>query len=254
MKNIYLNILILSMITLSMNSQVRIGNSTSNSAAANSSAFIDASSNTGNNNTNFRGKGIVFPRTDLTQFTTFGGSPIGIGSSYPTRYDGFIVYNTATSGVAGIGNTEGTLTKGFWYYDNPTPTGGAPNNSSLINAGTWRPLRPSRTVVNNNVSETGTVIENGNGPVSEWVARLDGVANGTTTEIDLGTNIIPANTVYEFRQAKIYDKLTGELLLVATGRYDSATNVLVTGDAMVNKLLPAGTYAVELYFLPNTSN
>ena len=119
---------------LSINSyaQIRIANDANNSAASNSSAFIDASSNTGYNSNPNLGKGLLFPRVDLQLFTTFGGSPIGIPNSYPTRYDGMIVYNTASSGVAGVGYTEGTLVPGFWYYDN--------KHVSDVNGGTWRPL------------------------------------------------------------------------------------------------------------------
>ncbi|RMZ57885.1 hypothetical protein D1632_16350 [Chryseobacterium nematophagum] len=114
-------------------SQVRIANSTANSSAANSSAFIDASSNPSYNATTNVGKGLLFPRTDLTTFSAFSQGPFGIGNNYPTFYDGFIVFNTANSGIAGVGSTEGTLCRGFWYYDNPSTT---------INGGTWKPVRP----------------------------------------------------------------------------------------------------------------
>ena len=117
--------------------QVRMVNGNQLAAALNSSAFFDASSDNANNISTTQGKGLLYPRTDLTQFTTFGGVS-GNGNNppagnYPTRYDGFIVYNTANSGVAGVGATEGTLCRGFWYYDNPTTT---------LSGGTWRPSRP----------------------------------------------------------------------------------------------------------------
>lgn len=122
--------------------QVRIANSNNNQAAQNSSAFIDASSNTTFNGSTNVGKGLLFPRTDLTQFNAFGGTPIGIPNSYPYYYDGLVVYNTANSGVAGIGSTEGTLNPGYWFYENKTKT---------VAGGTWRPLSkawrtPVRTV------------------------------------------------------------------------------------------------------------
>ncbi|WP_346985885.1 tail fiber domain-containing protein [Chryseobacterium sp. POE27] len=120
-------------ISVGVKAQVRIVNSTTNSAISNSSSFIDASSNTITNTTSNEGKGLLFPRTDLTVFTTFGGSPIGTPASFPYYYDGLIVYNTATSGVAGVGSTQGTLTAGYWYYD---------NKSGAINGGTWKPVSP----------------------------------------------------------------------------------------------------------------
>ncbi|WP_343644004.1 hypothetical protein [Chryseobacterium sp.] len=119
--------------------QVRIANSTANQTAPNSSAFIDASSNTVFNSSANIGKGLLFPRTDLTQFNAFGGSPIGVPTSYANFYDGFIVYNTATSGRAGVGATEGSLTPGYWYYDNKTRT---------VNGGTWKPINNSMEQLN----------------------------------------------------------------------------------------------------------
>ena len=126
-------ILLLSLLIISSYSygQVRIADSANNTSAANSSAFIDASSNTTYNNSVNMGKGLLFPRLDLTTFTSFGYSGAFLPNNYPTRFDGFIVYNTATSGVAGVGDTEGTLTRGFWYYDNETTD---------IEGGIWRPL------------------------------------------------------------------------------------------------------------------
>ncbi|MDR1763977.1 MAG: fibrobacter succinogenes major paralogous domain-containing protein [Dysgonamonadaceae bacterium] len=116
---------------LASTAQIKIAENTANSAAMGSSAFIDASSNPAYNNSENVGKGLLYPRVDLTTFTSFGGQPKGIPTSYPTYYDGFTVYNTASSGVAGIGSTKGTLTRGFWYYDNPTTS---------IDGGTWKPM------------------------------------------------------------------------------------------------------------------
>ncbi|WP_312900657.1 tail fiber domain-containing protein [Chryseobacterium taichungense] len=125
-------------ISAGLKAQVRIVNSTTNSAIANSSSFIDASSNSILNSTTNEGKGLLFPRTDLTLFTAFGGSPIGTPVSFPYYYDGLIVYNTATSGVAGVGSTQGTLTAGYWYYD---------NKSGTINGGTWKLLSSGFTPI-----------------------------------------------------------------------------------------------------------
>lgn len=123
--------------------QVRIANSNANQAALNSSAFIDASSNIVFNNSSNIGKGLLFPRTNLTQFNEFGGNPVGVATSYPNFYDGLIVYNTANIGKAGIGTTEGTLTPGYWYYD---------NKSGTINGGIWKPFK------NKDISTEGSMV------------------------------------------------------------------------------------------------
>jgi hypothetical protein len=239
------------LLTFSTEAQVRIVNNIINTAASGSSAFMDGSSNTATNSTTNQGKGLLFPRTNLTTFTAFGGSGIGVPNNYPGRYDGFIVYNTATSGVAGVGATEGTLSKGFWYYDNPTAVGGAPI-PTLVNAGTWRPLDTDtrgETVITSNVINESTTIING---VAEKVVIVPGTANGTTTELVLNAAAITSGgplSVTRLREAKIY--LGNDLLMIASGDYDNGTNTLVTGDGMVNKLLRdegADAYTVELYF------
>lgn len=133
--------------------QVRFTNRDANSSSINSSAFIDASSAVNNNATSNVGKGLLYPRTDLSTFTAFGGSPVGIPNSYPTFYDGFVVYNTNVGGTAGVGATQGTLTAGFWYYD---------NKSKTINGGTWKPLgeNPGNTSDTSIYNANGTLNSN----------------------------------------------------------------------------------------------
>jgi hypothetical protein len=111
--------------------QVRIVNSANNTGLNNSPAFIDASSNPTVNGSANVGKGLIFPRVDLSAMTAFPSVTAGIPTAFPTRFDGMIVYNTATSGTAGVGSTEGTLSPGFWYYE---------NKSASNTGGTWKPL------------------------------------------------------------------------------------------------------------------
>ncbi|CAA7391357.1 FISUMP domain-containing protein [Chryseobacterium fistulae] len=122
-------------------SQIRVVGNTPNpnQEMGSTSAFIDGSSQSDLNATTNVGKGIAFPRTDLSTFTSFAGSIVGIPTSFPYFFDGLIVYNIAASGVAGVGSTEGTLCRGFWYYDNPS--------TSSTTTGTWRPLRPDQCSV-----------------------------------------------------------------------------------------------------------
>ena len=250
MKNKYYIIIAIFFLSITVShSQVRIVNTASNTAAPSSSAFIDASSSLSNNSSTNRGKGLLYPRVNLTTFTAFGGSPHGLSTSYPSRFDGLVVYNTATSGVAGVGATDGTLSKGFWYYDNPTATGGAPNNVTSLNAGTWRPLGGGggggAVAVDDDTPTDSDLIINSN---QEKVVRLTGTANGVSTHIDLGTTTLAANTVSTFRKAVVYDATSGHVILESTGAYDPATNVFVTGNGMMNVLLDTGAYDVELYY------
>ncbi|RMZ59220.1 hypothetical protein D1632_06105 [Chryseobacterium nematophagum] len=145
--------------------QVRVVDSEKLTVAFNSSAFIDASSNPATNGTPNIGKGLLFPRTDLTKFNAFSQGPFnGLANNYPYYYDGFIVFNTANGEKALVGNTEGQLCRGFWYYDNP---------SENIEGGTWRPLR------DNLCSQT-------NPPVITTLNCPEAITTGTLTQ---GVNV-----------------------------------------------------------------
>ena len=103
--------------SLTLVSQIRTVNSPNNGVAGNSSAFIDASSNIGVNNSASLGKGLIFPQTDLTNFTAFRSvGAVGLPNNYRNYFDGMIVYNTAT-GQSSIGDVS--VVPGFYYYSNP---------------------------------------------------------------------------------------------------------------------------------------
>jgi dihydroxyacetone kinase DhaKLM complex PTS-EIIA-like component DhaM len=250
MKKIYNKLIILSTVVVLFSvttvAQIRTFNSPNNGVAGNSSAFIDASSSIGANNSASLGKGILFPKTDLTIFSNFlSVGTLGLPNNYRNYFDGMIVYNTAT-GQSSIGDVS--VEPGFYYYSNPGqnfPTGN-------VNAGTWKPLgsaeAPKVHVTENEVTETNLVMAN---TATEKVISITGTADGITTHMDLGTSVLSEDTVVNFRKAIICDS-NGTQVLVATGSYDSATNKFVTGNGMMNICLPAANdYKVELYFTSN---
>jgi outer membrane lipoprotein-sorting protein len=203
-----------------VSAQVRLTN-INNSAVGNMSAFLDASSNSTNNSSTSVGKGMVFPRVTLSTFT-FGGAATGVPNALFGRYDGMLVYNTSTSGTvpASGGNTLGTLTEGYWFYE---------NKSSSLTGGTWKPLGGSNTLVKSKL-------------VLVTVA-----ANPTTAILNLGTAVIASNEVNTFLGAKIYDS-SGNLVLRANSAYDKATNDLTTGNGFMYQVLPAGDYEVVVEY------
>ena len=250
MKKIYNKLIILSTVVVLFSvtavAQIRTFNSPNNGVAGNSSAFIDASSNIGANNSASLGKGILFPKTDLTIFSNFlSAGTIGLPNNYRNYFDGMIVYNTAT-GQSSIGDVS--VEPGFYYYSNPGqnfPTGN-------VNAGEWKPLgsagSPKIHITENIPTETNLVTLD---TTVEKVISITGTADGITTHMDLGTTVLPKDTVVNFRKAIICDS-NGTQVLVATGSYDSATNKFVTGNGMMNYCLPAGNdYKVELYYTSN---
>jgi hypothetical protein len=217
--------------------QIRIVNSTTNTAVNNSSAFIDASSNSTTNGTTNVGKGLIFPRTDLTTFTAFSGTPVGIGTSFPTRFDGMIVYNTATGGSAGVGATSEALFPGFWYYDNKTTN---------TNGGTWRPVVGSGGKENILTTETVTnrLVDN---------AQIYGI-KGTFTTTGTSTAVtIPAPAGLTSMYGITIYKRTGTGNKVVYSRdlysYDSSTGTAITGSPSMSVVYPADTYDYVLEYL-----
>lgn len=134
------NIISVSCIVLFQNSiaQIKVNtNSGTGTTITNSSAFLDASSSpTWNNVNNFNvAKGLIFPRVDLTLFTAMNQTVNSSGTNNPNRFDGMLVFNTAT-GTSGIGAVA--VEPGFYYYSNKSTTD--------LNAGTWISVGSGATV------------------------------------------------------------------------------------------------------------
>lgn len=222
-------------------------NSNPSSGAPTSLAFIDGSSSSTYNNVNNAGKGIIYPRTDLTSITSlFDSGSLGSASYNPNYYDGLVVFNTGIGAIPsnGMGSSTADVSPGFYYYR---------NTGNSWNTGVWTPIggeasSPKIHITENTPTETNLVTAN---TASEKVISITGIADGITTHMDLGTTVLPKDTVVNFRKAIICDS-TGAQVLVATGSYDSATNKFVTGNGMMNYCLPAGNdYKVELYYTSN---
>ena len=236
MKKIFL--LLFMMLSFDSFSQIRVNDQVSTTVTS-ESVFFDASGNTFSSSTN-NGKGLAFPRTDLTTFTFVSD---GNFFSFPTGYDGMLIYNTAT-GISTVGGGV-SVTPGFYYFSNTSSSGST-------STGTWKPLgsegSPKIHITENTPTETNLVTAN---TATEKVISITGTADGITTHMDLGTTVLPKDTVVNFRKAIICDS-NGTQVLVATGSYDTATNKFVTGNGMMNYCLPAGNdYKVELYYTSN---
>lgn len=245
MKKIILSLLTL-FTTVTISAQIIAREAVNNNTGANSLAFIDGSSNSGYNTTsaNYAGKGILFPSMDLT--AALSGAPFDQGSlggaGYnPNYYDGLLVYNTGT-GVVTMGTSAKDVVPGFYYYNNPS--------ASTWSTGVWTPMGGGAgggaVAVNDGTPTDSDLIINS---AKEKVARLSGTADGLTTHIVLGTSVLAANTVDTFRKAIVYDNTSGHIIMEATGDFDPTTNTFVTGNGIMNVLLPAATYKVELYYI-----
>ena len=237
MKNIILSLSFI--VSLSVNAQI-VQTEGSNTSGNSSMAFIDGSSAITYNPFNGAGKGILFPSTDLTNINAadvFDSGTVGTAAYNPNYYDGLVVYNTGTGAVTGeMGSGSPDVAPGFYYYANPTRT--------AWDGGTWTSMGGGAGGAN--VSDTPTTSATINGE-EELVVRVEGVADGNTTHLDLSA-ALTTGTVGTFRLAKIFNATTGAAIMEATGAYDSVNNTVVTGNGMMNFLLDSGTYTVELYY------
>jgi len=103
-----------------------------------SSVIFDASTQYSKESgmSNDLGKGIVIPSVDLVNFQF--DMTYADGITFPTYFDGMIVYNNATGTTLTTGNRSATttaVTPGFYYFSNPD---GA--NSGTVTTGVWKPL------------------------------------------------------------------------------------------------------------------
>jgi len=123
----------LSLFTVASVAQVR-SNGANSPVIPGENAFLDAGSNfialTGSDAS--VGKGLIFPRADLTVFEFNTG--IVDEYSFNTLFDGMIVYNVGTGNTIINNGLTLVVTPGFYYFSNPT--GDAINNPS-VTSGHW---------------------------------------------------------------------------------------------------------------------
>ena len=106
--------------------------------------FLDASTNFNPNITfdNNKGKGLVFPSTDLTQFEFVDLTDLD-GIKFPSAFDGMVVYNTGTGNTSTAQVTTATaVTPGFYYFSNPSSVN---QGGTSIAGGQWKPLGATAT-------------------------------------------------------------------------------------------------------------
>ncbi len=218
--------------------QVRIGKSVTNTIAPSSSAFIDASSNSSNNLTNNIGKGLIYPRMDLTTFASFSGSPVAIGTSYPTRFDGMVVYNTGTGNtLASAADAVIAVAPGFWYYD---------NKSSIVKGGTWKPLggTSNTSVKNITATETTTSTSIDGKQVYALTGTFTAVGIAATVKVTIPTGMTGYYKMTTFQGGRTFREGISSFNIDPLVTTDN----VVTGNGMYNEVYPAGTYTYTLEY------
>jgi hypothetical protein len=146
MKNIKKILVALVLTTFSyVNAQVN-SNRPVNNGITDQNLFFDAATNF--NDANSIGKGLGFPRTDLTTWT-FDVSALD-GINFPTAFDGMVVYNTASGNtILGQGIVT-TVKPGFYYFSNLS-------GSNDIASGQWLPVASGSALLSGTTAPTNGV-------------------------------------------------------------------------------------------------
>ncbi|AZA51857.1 hypothetical protein [Chryseobacterium sp. G0201] len=205
-----------------------------------SNAFLDASTNfnTSASSSNSIGKGLVYPNTDLRLFR-FDPTPAD-GITFPSYFDGMLVYNTATTGSTAdpLLTTQTTgLTAGFYYFSNPN---GAANGS--VTAGRWLPVGGDPKF-NVTTAETTTNTLVNNNQVYAKKGRF--VASGTSTaptSYPDGAITVPASGTAGIYRVTVFKAGTGSVFANGVYSYDISNGNLITGSPSMSVVYPAGTY------------
>jgi len=192
MKKTLLTLAIISFYTVA-NAQVKVNQNAANSAINTSSAFMDASSSPLWNGTTNQGKGMLYPRVDLVNYTAMSHAGPFNASNNPNYFDGLLVFNTAT-GVAGIG--ADSVFPGYYYYRNTTTT---------ANGGHWVSLKGivGTTGATGPIGATGAVGTTGLtgatgavGPIGPTGLLSNGTTVGNTPYWDGTQWVVNTSAVY----------------------------------------------------------
>ena len=239
MKTIFITILTVASISIS--AQLRNNTTPSNGSINTTTAFLDASSSATWNGSNNNGKGLVFPRTDLVAMTTLAAPVNGVATSYPTRLDGMIVYNTAT-GTAATGTAGVNVVPGFYYYD---------NKSATLNGGTWKPFTSAavdpKVTIGTAETTTNTLINTPSGNKQLYAIKGTFTASGTSTAVNIpaptGMTTMYGITIYKTGTNTVYDRSLYSYTVATT-----AGNA-ITGSPSMSVVYPADTYDYVLEYL-----
>jgi len=227
MKRIFTFLFALSVLAASANAQVLTYFAPAN-ALVGQNAFMDATTNFDPSaGSNIFGKGMIFPRTDLTQWSFVTDMLDGI--FLPTYFDGMIVYNTGTGATPTTGNNptiSTNVTPGFYYFSNPGPV-------TDYKTGQWKPITsPSVT----------TAFTQAGGFVS--------TVNGVTSTVAIPSGTVANLIGYSSTGLPVYQSaatvLTGATTNVLSGASSALTS---TVNGVASTLTPvAGTVASTLGF------
>ncbi len=239
MKNIF-NLLAIVAFGSLMNAQINVNNGTQ-STINNSNVGIDLSSSfsteagAGPN----QGKGVVIPSVDLVNFEF--DTTLADGITFPTWFDGMVVYNNATGTTLTAGQRSSTatpVTPGFYYFYNPN---GATNGA--VQPGVWRPLGGGDPRFNVTTAETATnTLVNGNQVYAKkGTFTVSGTSTAPTSYAPAAITI-PASATAGVYRVTVFKAGSGSVYANEVYSYDITNGNLITGSPSMSVVYPAGTY------------
>lgn len=202
----------------------------------NSNVFLDGSTNFSVEvgALPYSGKGIVIPSVDLVNFEF--DLTLADGATFPTYFDGMIVYNRSTGTTLITGqrsSTETIVFPGYYYFYNPNGY-----NNQNVTGGRWRPIGDPRVIVGTTETVTNTIL------ISSQIYAVKGqfVTTGSTA-ITLA-NPSGISTIYRITIYK-----NGLAYANSLYSYDKTTGAAITGSPGISATYPVGTYDYTLEYL-----
>ncbi|MBO9691796.1 hypothetical protein [Chryseobacterium sp.] len=204
----------------------------------NENVFLDASTN--NNATVNDGKGLLFPSTDLTQFTFKTASLDGI--NFPSAYDGMVVYNTATGNTVTGNGIVTAVVPGFYYFSNPGQT-------TNVAPGRWVPMGANPNAGKVNILTTETITNTSVNGAQVYAVKGTFTTTGASTAVSIpspsGMTSLYGITIYKTSG-------TGNKVVYSRDLYSynlGSTNNAVTGSPSMSVVYPADTYDYVLEYV-----
>ncbi|CEJ70987.1 hypothetical protein SAMN05421866_1237 [Chryseobacterium oranimense] len=241
MKNIFSLLLLAGLGTVSY-AQV-LTNQPTNATITNSNVLLDGSTNfsTEAGAQPYVGKGVIIPSVDLVNFQF--DLTLADSVTFPTYFDGMIVYNNATGNTLTTGNRSSTstaVTPGYYFFYNPN---GASNGN--VTSGVWRPLGggSAKFDVTSAETATNTLV------ASKQVYAIKGTfaATGSSTAVNIpaptGMTALYGITIYKAGTNTVYDRSLYSYTIATT-----AGNA-ITGSPSMSVVYPAGTYDYVIEYL-----
>lgn len=203
----------------------------------NSNVFLDGSTNFSieAGALPYSGKGMIIPSVDLINFEF--DLTLADGATFPTYFDGMVVYNRSIGATLTTGQRSSTVTMvspGYYYFFNPNGY-----NNQNVTGGRWRPIGDPRVIIGVTETPTNTIV------ISSQIFAVKGQFTVTagSTAITLAN---PAGISSLYRITIYKDGLAYANSLYS---YDKSTGAAITGSPGISSTYPAGTYDYTLEYI-----